>query len=58
MLIIFLKRHIVLRLKPDKSIVITGSDDSGVFYGMQSLMALLPSGMFSMGSSQNLFYLK
>jgi hexosaminidase len=35
-----------LEIKGNKSIVITGSDHSGVFYGMQSLMALLPPDVF------------
>jgi hexosaminidase len=35
-----------LEIKPDKSIIITGNDAAGVFYGIQSLMALLPSGIF------------
>lgn len=35
-----------LEIKSDKSIVITGNDPAGVFYGMQSLMALLPAGTF------------
>ncbi len=35
-----------LEIKANKSIMITGSDPSGVFYGMQSLMALLPPDVF------------
>ncbi len=35
-----------LEVKSDKSIIITGNDEAGVFYGIQSLMALLPAGAF------------
>lgn len=35
-----------LEINGDKSVVITGSDAAGVFYGIQSLMALLPSASF------------
>jgi hexosaminidase len=35
-----------LEIKANKSTVITGSDPSGVFYGIQSLMALLPPDVF------------
>lgn len=35
-----------LEIKPDRSIVITGSDPAGVFYGIQSLIALQPAEVF------------
>jgi hexosaminidase len=35
-----------LEIRPDKSVVITGSDAAGVFYGTQSLMALIPVNLF------------
>ncbi len=35
-----------LEIKPDKSIRISGSDPAGVFYGIQSLIAMLPPGVF------------
>lgn len=36
-----------IEVKPDKSIYIAGSDAAGVFYGIQSLMALLPVEIFT-----------
>lgn len=36
-----------LEIKSDKSIVVTGNDAAGVFYGIQSLMALLPVEIFA-----------
>ncbi len=35
-----------MEIKPDKSIRITGSDPAGVFYGLQSLIAMLPVEVF------------
>jgi len=35
-----------LEVKKDKSIIIEGSDPTGVFYGIQSLISLLPVEMF------------
>jgi len=45
------KEAYVLEIKENKSVVITGSDAAGVFYGIQSLMALAPSS----GENQTLF---
>lgn len=38
-----------IRIKKDKSIEVTGNDADGVFYGIQSLIALLPAGIFAGG---------
>lgn len=35
-----------MEIKPDKSVRITGSDPAGVFYGLQSLIAMLPVEVF------------
>jgi hexosaminidase len=35
-----------MEIRPDKSIRITGSDQAGVFYGLQSLIAMLPVEVF------------
>ncbi|MEN8116738.1 MAG: family 20 glycosylhydrolase [Bacteroidota bacterium] len=35
-----------LEVKKDKSVIIEGSDPAGVFYGLQSLIAMLPVEMF------------
>ena len=35
-----------IEISPDKSISITGSDPAGVFYGIQSLIAMLPVEVF------------
>ncbi len=35
-----------MEIKPDKSINITGSDPAGVFYGIQSLISMLPVEVF------------
>lgn len=35
-----------MEIKPDKSISITGSDPAGVFYGIQSLISMLPVEVF------------
>jgi hexosaminidase len=40
-----------LEVRSDKSIVVTGSDAAGVFYGLQSLKALLPVSVFYSGQS-------
>ena len=36
----------VLEISSDSGLMITGSDPAGVFYGIQSFMALLPIGIF------------
>ncbi len=36
-----------LKVDEKKGVVITGSDASGVFYGIQSLISLLPKGLFT-----------
>jgi len=41
------KEAYTLEIDPDKGIIITGSDPTGVFYGTQSLIALLPVESFS-----------
>jgi len=40
-----------LKAYQNKGIVITGSDASGVFYGIQSLVSVLPEGLFSGSNS-------
>ena len=45
-----------LEIDPDKGVIITGSDPAGVFYGTQSLIALLPVESFS--SAQAIIELK
>ncbi|SHF72041.1 hexosaminidase [Mariniphaga anaerophila] len=41
-----------LQIKPDRSIQITGSDPAGVFYGIQSLLAMLPAEVFKGNNAQ------
>jgi len=36
----------VLEISPDSGLIITGSDPAGVFYGIQSFIALLPINVF------------
>jgi hexosaminidase len=41
------KEAYTLEIHPDKGVIITGSDPAGVFYGIQSLIALFPVELFS-----------
>ncbi len=43
-----------LDVTPDKGIVIEGSDASGVFYGIQSLIQLIPVELFKTGIRDNI----